>query len=199
MFKVRFVISLALSFNLVCSSPFSRYSTPPPPPPPPTSSSREMMLLEKRLQKVENETQQIGQLAKDIEKISERVYTIEDELFCNNAKSGYVYLDQTKKCYNYLNGELESTWRMADTRCDEDGGYLASIPDEKTEDFLRRYVVPDLGSYDKDYFFWVGETYWSDTTTSLWNAKAWDIGLSDEDFDVERLPIICMQNAANAL
>ena len=78
---------------------------------------------------------------------------------CND---GGIYFYHTKKCYKFY--DKKELWYTAKSSCEDLDGNLASIPDPKTNDFLRNLTTKIVwigGIRSQGNWFWTDQTAWN--------------------------------------
>ena len=81
------------------------------------------------------------------------------------CEGGGSYFDQTQKCYKVFNEKLN--WTEARYFCENVGGELASVSDERTNQFLSN-LTPNLA--------WIGGYYKVDETCETCSGWSWSHG-----------------------
>ena len=90
-----------------------------------------------------------------------------------NCIAGWVHSDENGNCYRYMDTKL--SWNDAMKSCQSfngiNNGNLASIPDEATNNFLKRFGATKPKWIGGHYFNTGGEWKWSDGTP--WSYTNW--------------------------
>ena len=110
-----------------------------------------------------------------------------------DCPNGFTYYPHTRKCYQFF--DESPTWQEARKKCISEGGDLASVPDQKTNDFLLS-ISPKgslIGGYMKtdslDSWTWTDGTTWTFTNWlpgEPWNKDEkwlWLTGLNEPKKD----------------
>ena len=80
------------------------------------------------------------------------------------SPDGWINTDGTNECYLFAKDGPGVTWNQAKDYCRSIGGTLASIYDQKTQDFLKKYHDPEI-------FWWLGGTKESNVNVYHYNLK----------------------------
>ena len=132
-----------------------------------------------------------------------------------NCIAGWVHFDVNGNCYRYMDTKL--SWNDAKKSCQSfngiNNGNLASIPDEATNYFLKRFGDTKPKWIGGHYFITGGEWKWSDGTP--WSYTKWgknypknskgkdylsmfgDDGIWGDYFEVGLLEFICQYKPTN--